>query len=344
MGRTYRKPAASEALSQGDIFKKIPMPLLRFRHGVHLVFQGDGIFREEPVLDGIQAGMGFLADVELVDAIVLEQSCDTLHGDQVLLAPLRECDFSKRKTPKEKWEYIKRIGTSLAEPARIYLTNDPDLDFPRRFIDLGSKFPLTPEDLQHFIEKGHRVAALTDRGLINLQYRLTVQLSRVARDDIDWLSEEDLDIKAQVLTEEVKSKTNALATKRGQLAKAKTNEQKETLEADIEVTEEQRHHLEAELQVTNQALTRVRAEKEGQAAPRPTAVINGCPRLDLSEKIAVLQHGEFPLPTPPSGNSGIQAPHAGIPMLRQDSEVSASGVESSQPVTLPEVSQEPSGD
>jgi len=230
-----------------------------------------------------------------------------LHGEQVLLAPLRQCDFSMRKKPKEKWDYIKRIGTSLAEPARIYLTKDPDLGFERRFIDLSAKFHHTPEDLRHFIEADHRVATLTDRGLINLQHRLTVQLTRVAREDLDWLSEDDLDIKVQALTEEVEGKKKALHTKEGQFAKAKPGPEKEDLEADIEVAKDQLADLEYELRVARESLELVAKERR-QVSVMPSVVINGSPTMSPVEKLTVLQNGGLPSGTEMSDGLTSQMP------------------------------------
>ncbi|MGL4549935.1 MAG: hypothetical protein ACRC33_02005 [Gemmataceae bacterium] len=247
-------------LSQGDIFTALPMPVLSFRAGVHLVQQGAGLFEARRTDGAVEDGMNVLAGVQLVDAIVIEQSCDTLRADLALLAPLRDCDLSKKKKAKDIWEHIKTIGSSLAQPSRAYQANDPEFRFPRRYIDLSAKFSLAPEDLAHFIGLNLRVATLTDRGLINLQHRLTVQLSRVAREDLDWLSDDDLAIKAEALTVDVEAKGKALATKRGQMNSPKIQpEEREALEADIEVTEEQKKHLEAELAMTRECLTRVLA-------------------------------------------------------------------------------------
>jgi len=139
-----------------------------------------GVFREELFDGGVQQNMNFLATVDLVNAIVLEQSCDTLSADRILLARL--VDLEEKEKAKEKWDQVRDLGNSLRQPTRLYLADESAFGFPKRYVDLGAKFTLARDDLLHFIQAGNRKATLDQKGLIYLQHRLSVLLSRIARD------------------------------------------------------------------------------------------------------------------------------------------------------------------
>ncbi len=264
MSRLYRQVGPEEPLAQGDIFKDLPLPVLSFNPFYRLVGEEGGVFREEPVDGDLQDGMHILATVELVPAIVLDQSCDTLGADCILLAPLVNCDLDG-KSPKEQWDYIRKMGTSLHEPTRMYLADDPTLGFPRRYIDFGAKFVLAREDLELFVKRGKRVATLSLNNLIYFQHRVTVLFSRVARDDIDWLSRADLDLKIEALGVEVKKKRQGLESKKAALTKAKTEEEREELKDDIEARQRVLQDIEYELNVAQKALTEVMQSEQGFA-------------------------------------------------------------------------------
>jgi hypothetical protein len=117
--RFYRTVGAQEPLAQGDIFIGVPDPDVSFRQPFRLVDQKDGTFLEEEVLGDLEQDMNMVATVDLVNAIILDQSCDTLSADRILLARLVDLDLTSQKSSKEKWDQIKGMGNSLQQPTRV---------------------------------------------------------------------------------------------------------------------------------------------------------------------------------------------------------------------------------
>jgi hypothetical protein len=275
VSRLYRQVAAEEPLAQGDIFHDIPAPDFSFNPLYRLVAGEGGVFREERVDGDVQQDMNIIATVDLVPAIVLDQSCDTLGVDRILLAPLVACDLDE-KSPKEQWDYISKLGTSLHTPTRLYLADDPVLGFPRQYIDLGAKFVVSREDMEFFVKRGKRVATLSLKNLIYFQHRLAVVFSRVARDDIDWLSRADLVLKGEVLEAEVKKKRQGLESKEAALGKARTAKEREDLEDDIDARKRVLQDVEYELSIAKKSLVEV--EQSGQVDVAESQVLPEEPR------------------------------------------------------------------
>jgi hypothetical protein len=210
-----------------------------------------GVFREELFDGGVQQNMNFLATVDLVNAIVLEQSCDTLSADRILLARL--VDLEEKEKAKEKWDQVRDLGNSLRQPTRLYLADESAFGFPKRYVDLGAKFTLARDDLLHFIQAGNRKAILDQKCLIYLQHRLSVLLSRIARDDIDWLSLDDLNTKIEVLKEEAGRRLRQIDGREADLIKAADEEKREELRDVITAHKEKLAETTYELDVAGAA-------------------------------------------------------------------------------------------
>jgi predicted nucleic acid-binding Zn-ribbon protein len=121
----------------------------------------------------------------------------------------------------------------------------------------------------HFIQCGKRRATLDQKTLLYLQNRLSVLFSRVARDDIDWLSLGDLDLKIEVLGGEADKKRRQMKGKQDELKSAKTEVKREELQDDIEIYNEKLKELEYELGVATEA--RDQARSAGHSAAPDTA-------------------------------------------------------------------------
>lgn len=256
MPRIYRPVEPDEPLSQDDVFLGIPLPDISFHEPYELI-EGDqaNVLTERPVQGDFQDGMNFVATINLVNAVVIDQSCETLGADRILLAPL--VDFIPNDKPKEQYQQIQRLGNSLYEPSRIYLAEEPELRFPKRLIDLGGKFHHAREDMEYFIKRGMRRASLGLKNLAYLKDRLRVYFGREARDDIDWLSRDDILNKIGYLEGEISKREAGVKSKEAELAKCEDEETKHRLEDDIDARKRVLSDLKIELVGSKKSLTQL---------------------------------------------------------------------------------------
>jgi len=265
--RIYRAVESDEPLSQGDIFLGIPLPDISFREPYELIDgEQTGVLTEKQVEGDFQDGMNFVATIDLVNAVVLDQSCETLGADRILLAPI--VDLRPKGNLKEQHQYIQRLGNTLAEPSRIYLAEEPELGFPKRIIDLAGKFHHTREDMEYFVKRGMRKAALGSKNLAYLRDRLRVYFAREARDDMDWLSRDDIRNKIKYLQDEVHKKKDGIKNKEAERAKCKTDEDRCRLEDDIDARQRVLRDIEIELASSEKTLAQLEEQEK-----RPIAQI-----------------------------------------------------------------------
>ncbi len=243
MPKLYRKPSPTDPISQGDIFKDIPNPVTPFDH--HLV-ESNGAYRIESRSGDVRADMNFLSAVELVSAIVLTQSCDVPRAENILLAPLSSLNFDSGK-PERHWAEIQKFATSLHQPTRFYLPDDPAIGLNRHLAEMSELFTLPRLELAGFALSGKRVASLADEGVSYLAFRFAMMIWRVARDDYAWPSKADLSLKKSYLERELSKWKNKIQ----QLEKL-TNEQL----TQIEELQSALDQLRIELDRTNDAIAR----------------------------------------------------------------------------------------
>lgn len=196
---------------QGDLFTDLPIATVDF--AIELNAAGD-VF-EAVAAETPRDGMMSPCSMTLTAGIVLTQSCDVQDATRILLAPVDKLEL-KAKEENQWGTEIQPLATSLRQPNRIYLPDDPELELPRRVAECNKPFLLRPSDLNRFVERGKRVAALNDEGVSYLQHRLSVIFSRVARDDYAWPSKADLQLKEKSLQKEIerrKGQKQGLATK-----------------------------------------------------------------------------------------------------------------------------------
>jgi hypothetical protein len=179
----------------------------------------------------------------------------TLRAERILLAPLENCEqkLKDMKKPAEKWNYISKLGNSLEQPSRNYLSDEPLFKFPKCYIDLGAKFTLAREDMEHFVRLGKRMAALSHKNLAYLQSRLWVAFARTARDDVDWLSLDDLKTKIASLEDDIKKRRQSIASKESEFRKANSDQLRQNLEDEIAAKKHTLKELEYEFEVAKSA-------------------------------------------------------------------------------------------
>jgi hypothetical protein len=191
MSLMYRARDAAGPLEQGDILQAVPWLNVQVTRSRVLVPDENGGFVVGEHSPSAPDDC-FLAQLQLVDALVVTQSCDALRGATILLAPI-EALIELSPRPERRSAEVRRIATGLGEIGRFYLPDLPPRDIPRRVALLDSCFSLDREDLSQFVrERRSIILGLTARGVEYLQFRLGVVFGRNAREDEDWPSTEDL--------------------------------------------------------------------------------------------------------------------------------------------------------
>lgn len=263
MPNAFRSVERSEPLSQGDIFSAAPVVEVTFDPPFEVVWE-NGVYKEKSVEGGLKSGMTALARINLTPAIVLDQSCDALRSDSILLAPLLPCYLEGKKADKQ-WDYLKKLATSLHEPTRLYLPASSTYGLPRRIVDLGAKFTLPRDCTEQLVKQGGRVAGLSSEGLRYLQFRLSLVFSRAARDDEMWASGEDLALKVDALTHLIGKSKEQQRNKTAEAGngKAQAADRQRLLDEAAEHEAEQRR-LASELDVT------IRYRDESLLSERPS--------------------------------------------------------------------------
>lgn len=239
----YRARPPEGPLEQGDILVGVPRPILGLV-GVQLLRGTEGSLEvdQQPDDYAIQREDTAAMSFDVVDAIVLTQSCDAVRKTWILLAPIEPCDLSSKPVPRAK--AVQKLATGLGVVGSFYLPNLPPLKWTRRQALLDEAFTLPRDDLAMYVEQHGLVrAGLSSAGIEYLQHRIGLVFGRLARDDYAWRSVEDLgDHVAQLEAQ--------IGSTKGRLARASDEEEKADLEAELEL-------LAAEIDQTKQATSRV---------------------------------------------------------------------------------------
>jgi hypothetical protein len=192
MSLMYRRRPARGPIEQGDILRDVPQ-LTGPINLAKLITAIDGQVHlqtkraDEPLL----ADQVVAVTVVPVDALVLTQSCDVLRSPFVLLAPI--VGLPVHSNQAKRAEEVRRVATSLRAIGSFYLPDLPALGRPRRIAQLDQVFCLPAAELRDYVTQHNLVeCGLTGKALEYLQYRIGVVFGRLARDDGEWPSVDDL--------------------------------------------------------------------------------------------------------------------------------------------------------
>jgi hypothetical protein len=208
----YVKRAAledSHDLEQGDILRNLPLPrppqaksLVLVRNGNKVKFPPAAEDLSEP--DQIRA----MCKVDFDSlAMVLSNSCDNEGGYPVLVTRVRSFKFSldDDASHADKWEDISFAATGASSVKTFYLPDSPEFGFDRLEVVFPEVFPLDHSYLERCLKEAgtDRICGLSPEGVRHLQWALGAYLSRNARDDDSWPSDNDLRLKEAWLEREV---------------------------------------------------------------------------------------------------------------------------------------------
>lgn len=204
-------PRWSRDLNQGDIIKHLLVPMPATEKTLCLRLSGKAVSGSASP-DDVRAANPMLRVVLKLEvepfALVLSNSCDNSTGDTpVLVCPIKPLPLREEGDAK-RWREISVAATGTANPKRFYLPAHPHFDLPRS----AAHFPML-QTLEHdFItrcvqqrEACQRIGGLSPEAVRHLQRGLDVYFARNPRDDYDWPSREDLEIKAAALRAQVES-------------------------------------------------------------------------------------------------------------------------------------------
>ncbi|MBS2020450.1 MAG: hypothetical protein JST00_46765 [Deltaproteobacteria bacterium] len=142
--------------------------------------------------------------VEVPLAMVVSNSCDNASGTgTIVLVPIR--DMPARQGPPDvvqDWKQVSEAATGTATPKLFYLPNSPKFGIARRSQALLSDFvPVRPDYLARCVKeaKTQRICGLTPEAQRHLQSALALVFGRNARDDYEWPSREDIELKIRAL-------------------------------------------------------------------------------------------------------------------------------------------------
>jgi hypothetical protein len=204
---------ATKDLNQGDVLRRLPVPKPPLARSITTLrgpkvtypFSADSFGQAVGKEEGVRA-LRLMLEVELVEyAIVLSNACDNTDGTwQLLVAPISPFEFSpEADSDSKKWRQISVAATGATAPKQFYLPRYRDM--PRSKVELARIAGITHEYLARCVlEIGtDRAFGLTDEAQRHLQRTLDLFFARNAREDYDWPSREDLELKKAWLEQEL---------------------------------------------------------------------------------------------------------------------------------------------
>jgi hypothetical protein len=225
--------AARHDLNQGDLLVDLLRPGIPTAASFHLR-EGPKATAAKPGQLGVLHTLRVMTQVtKLQWSIVVSNSCDIVQGEQVLLAPVEPAKL-RAKNKQDMWLEISQLATSGGAPRRFYLPDHPEAKLERSQANLGDIFAVSTDYLDRcHAEVGlRRILGLSAEGVRHLRWALANLFTRNAREDLDWPSLADLELKLEWLRSKVSiggpfrdEHEGELKTIERLLAKSGTNQQ-----------------------------------------------------------------------------------------------------------------------
>lgn len=180
-------------LKQGDILLHIPLPTFGIFPFNKINKNDDRAYKPETAdSQSITKGDRGIIEYDLVDVIILTQSCDIMLTHQVLLAPLKEYHVPGNTESKKGKSILDRVN-SIKVIRNLYLPDVPELGFARHDAFLAQAFTLDAGQLTEYVKHNSSfLMGLSENGVEYLQYRISLLFGRLAREDYSWASLEDV--------------------------------------------------------------------------------------------------------------------------------------------------------
>jgi hypothetical protein len=208
MGMYVSRPPLTDThdLNQGDLLVGVLRP--------KIVGDSSFVVREGPKANPVKpearitldAKLRVISPLEVVDALVISNSCDNVGDAPLLLVPIRPFKFtSASMTDADRWAVISQAATGTANPKLFYLPASKETGpAVRSEVQLNLLFSVSHEYLAKCVRDvgTKRIGGLTPEAVRHLQWAFGVVFSRDPREDDDWPSDEDLPLKLSFLEQE----------------------------------------------------------------------------------------------------------------------------------------------
>jgi hypothetical protein len=195
-------PLESKHLNQGDFIRGMLRPRIVTDKTFCAIEGGNKLVREvaAALFKAVNFALGnkrlrLVAEVESTDALVVSNSCDNFGADSpVILAPVRLFKF--RQQPPS-WSEISIMATGTANPKLFYLPASPEFGIDRSEAHLSQMFVVSPEYINKCFEAASttRLCGLKPEAVRRLQWQIAMVFGRNPREDYDWPSDADLELK-----------------------------------------------------------------------------------------------------------------------------------------------------
>jgi len=137
--------------------------------------------------------------------IVVSNSCDIFSKNYpILIVPARPFKLQS-ETRSEQWEEISVAGTGTANAKTFYMPGSRDLGIERSEAQFNLMFSVSHSYFERCLKEASatRLCGTTADAQRHLQWALGLFFGRNPREDLDWPSQEDLELKVEWLKERI---------------------------------------------------------------------------------------------------------------------------------------------
>ncbi len=200
--------ADTHDLNQGDILTGVLRPMTVAAGNFVLRDGGKVKYPASPKsLENSDPNLRLMHEVRVENhCIVVSNSCDNTLDYPIFLAPIRLFVFPQGcDTPQTQWRVISEAATGTANPKFFYLTAAPEFNLPRSEVQLNLIFPVLHSYLERCVREAGtvRVCGLKPEAQRHLQWTIAALFGRNPREDQDWPSREDLQLKVAWLEDQI---------------------------------------------------------------------------------------------------------------------------------------------
>ncbi|MDI7266718.1 MAG: hypothetical protein QME96_01840 [Myxococcota bacterium] len=210
------KPSSHDLL-HGDILRNLLQPAVPTeKHFVIVKPKSKQMEQASPdVIGATPNDLRVAPSVRRMDlALVVSNSCDNTGDWPVVLAPIRPFQFSPEATsPNSQWQVVSEAATGTASPKLFYLPGSSRFRFQRSEAQLARLFSVSHGYLDRcFKEAGtERACGLQPEAQRHLRWALGLFFGRNSREDYDWPSAEDIELKMTWLESQLRDGTSSRA-------------------------------------------------------------------------------------------------------------------------------------
>jgi hypothetical protein len=192
-------------LNQGDLLRGILRPLYATAKNFAILKDGNKFKHPAPTeaVFRVDKELRVVLTPQREDlSIVASNSCDNALGNlPILIVPALPYKFLDDTSAEERWLEISQAATGSGNSKRFYLPGSDKCGFGRSTALLNLIFPISHDYIERCVKDAQatRLCGLTPEAQRHFQWALSLFFGRNPREDLDWPSREDLELKRQWL-------------------------------------------------------------------------------------------------------------------------------------------------